>query len=448
MRVLLLSANFLPRAVGGGEIQALLLAKRLCACGHEPTILTHEPREGGAIAVEEGSFDGVRVVRLHARGAFTPYARPRKLVAWGQAWLRRERFDVVHVYLWPQLLSLVSAAHAIGCPVVLTALDFGYFCRRYTLLYRNEELCPPETGAATCEQCVFGGYSSRQRAVANLCRAALPPALEALLRDGVRRIFGGDYLPALGGRTMSALIERQRARLSEDLAAVIVPSRFMQEFFRLHGAPADRLHLLPYLIEPAAGGAPRYEPDEGRLRVAFIGRLDPLKGIHVLFEALRRIGPELRVSVDIWSPLTSGPSAYVERLRAAASADPRIQWAGALPREHLGEVYAKIDVLAAPSLWYENAPITIGEALVHGCPVVCTRAEGMTDLVEDGINGLMFPRGDAAALAACLERLAREPALLKRLRRGVRPPRTADSVTADIIALYQRVCARSRMPSR
>jgi glycosyltransferase involved in cell wall biosynthesis len=68
------------------------------------------------------------------------------------------------------------------------------------------------------------------------------------------------------------------------------------------------------------------------------------------------------------------------------------------------------------------APLVVAECHAARVPVVGARIGGIPELVRDGIDGLLFEPGDAAALAAALGRLACEPGLLERLQRGIVPP--------------------------
>ena len=80
------------------------------------------------------------------------------------------------------------------------------------------------------------------------------------------------------------------------------------------------------------------------------------------------------------------------------------------------EVYAEIDVLVVPSVWYENSLITIHEAFLTGTPVLASSIGGMAEFVRDGVDGLHFAVGDAQDLAAKMERVVSEDGLLERLQ--------------------------------
>jgi hypothetical protein len=96
-----------------------------------------------------------------------------------------------------------------------------------------------------------------------------------------------------------------------------------------------------------------------------------------------------------------------------------------------GPILADLDVLVVPSKWIENAPFIIREAFAAGVPVVASNLGGMAEMVRHGVDGLLFPAGNAEALAVALKRMIDEPDLLDRLKSGiVRPMSIEDDATA------------------
>jgi glycosyltransferase involved in cell wall biosynthesis len=86
--------------------------------------------------------------------------------------------------------------------------------------------------------------------------------------------------------------------------------------------------------------------------------------------------------------------------------------------------------------------LVIYSAQAYGCPVVVTDLEGMTEVVDHEVNGLLFPLGDAEGLAEALRRLARDADLLARLRRNARRPKTIAQYAAECVAVYEEVLGR------
>lgn len=133
--------------------------------------------------------------------------------------------------------------------------------------------------------------------------------------------------------------------------------------------------------------------------VLYAGRLSPEKGIAELVEATH--GMRLVVAGD-------GP---LRGLVPGAT--------GFLPHVELEQLYERAGVVALPSL-REGLPVTLLEAMAHGCPIVATPVGGIPELVEHGRTGLLVPPGDPEALRAAIELLLSDAGLSRRLGRAAR----------------------------
>jgi len=88
-----------------------------------------------------------------------------------------------------------------------------------------------------------------------------------------------------------------------------------------------------------------------------------------------------------------------------------------------------------PSIWYENAPLTIQEAFLAKIPVIATNLGGMREFVQDGVNGLLFRPRDAADLREKIRQIIDHPALVEQL--GKRAP-TVKTITEDAVTMAER----------
>jgi len=158
--------------------------------------------------------------------------------------------------------------------------------------------------------------------------------------------------------------------------------------------------------------------------------------------AFRRLPTDLPIELRIHGDLAKNPQ-FGATLRQLVGDHPGITLAGPFERAQLAEVMSGLDVLVAPSTWYENSPVVISEALAAGRPVIATDLGGMRDLVEHEVNGLLFGLADVEGLADALGRFATDPALRERLRRGIKPVRTIDEEVVDLIASYRAAAARA-----
>ena len=194
------------------------------------------------------------------------------------------------------------------------------------------------------------------------------------------------------------------------------------------GSVPERTRTVPYGVDTAAfsperafaGAGPRagFGAPEGAMRVVAMGRLVEKKGFATLVEAAARVsGIHVVIIGD------GDLRAQLER-RARELASP-VTFVGALERADAATALAAADVMAVPSVVdragnVDGLPNAMLEGLASGRAVVASRVGGIPDVVEDGVNGLLVPPGDAAALAEALRRLAAEPETRERLGREAR----------------------------
>jgi phosphatidylinositol alpha-mannosyltransferase len=137
-------------------------------------------------------------------------------------------------------------------------------------------------------------------------------------------------------------------------------------------------------------------PTSGRT-ILFVGRHEERKGLAVLLEAMRHLDP----ATTLW---VAGEGPQTAVLRAATRGDPRIQWLGAIGEGEKLRRLRSADVFCAPSIYGESFGVVLLEALAAGAPVVASDLDGYRNVVRPGIDGLLAPPGDAAALAGSLGR--------------------------------------------
>ena len=100
---------------------------------------------------------------------------------------------------------------------------------------------------------------------------------------------------------------------------------------------------------------------------------------------------------------------------------------------------SELDLLVVPSVWYENQPLVILEALAARTPLLVSDLGGMAELVEEEVSGWRFPVGDVQALSAQLARLIAAPEQLEALPRNAPALPTPSEQTAAILAVYEEL---------
>ncbi len=201
---------------------------------------------------------------------------------------------------------------------------------------------------------------------------------------------------------------------------------------------AGELELLPLGVDVDRFHPMDRDPPTGELRVGYVGRLIPHKGVAVLLQAIA-CDPRLRAEVYGAGPAADGLAELAGQLGVA----DRVVFHGHVDEVGMPDVYPLLDVLAVPSVpmagWVEQFGRVVVEAQASGVPVVASASGALPDVVGD--RGLLVPPGDPAALGDALVRLLDEPGLWPRLAEaGTRGAGrySWERVAADQQALYER----------
>jgi phosphatidyl-myo-inositol alpha-mannosyltransferase len=182
------------------------------------------------------------------------------------------------------------------------------------------------------------------------------------------------------------------------------------------------------------------ERESGELRILFIGQAVERKGLPVLlraFEALREHVPATLTLVG----------AAPEEIAPLLLDDRGVCALGKVSDDEKAEQLRRADVLCAPSLGGESFGMVLTEAFAAGTPVVASDIAGYRDVVRDGVDGLLTPRGGARELAEALRVLALDPAHRARMAAAAREraerfawPRVA----AEVLEVYEQALAVGR----
>jgi GT2 family glycosyltransferase/glycosyltransferase involved in cell wall biosynthesis len=435
MRILLVHQGYPPESVGGSEVYVGALARQL-AREHEVAVL-HRSQDVGRCdhEVRESSRDGVRLFALNnlhrAAPGFESY-RDAGAGAAAEGVLESFRPDLVHVHHLNGLSTgIVFAARRHGAPVVLTLHDFWPLCPLGQLLNLDLEVCPGPS-PRRCLGCVGAQVAPAPR-VARSAGRQFPLAAAAAAR--LARLGGG------GALRIGARLDEMR-ELLRAADALVSPSRFLQD--RMAALGVDGVEVVPNGHEPLPP-APRTVDPHGRLRIGFVGAAIPSKGVHVLAEAFTRLD-RARATLRIHGPFLPyhGDTTYEARVRTMLGADAADALRGAFPPQALGEVLSGLDLVVVPSLWEENAPLTVQEAFLARLPVVVSDHGGLAEAVREGVDGLRFAPGDAGALAGALRRLMDDPGLRARLGASPPPVPTMPDHVSALAEVYARARRRYR----
>ena len=305
--------------------------------------------------------------------------------------------DIVHIgHLNHLSTSLVLSARRLGIPIVFTLHDYWLMCPRGQFIQRYPE--DPSDVWSVCD-----GQDDRKCSVRCYARY-FSGSEDEYERDAVH---------------WTDWVSRRMAHVREVRDAVdmfIAPSRYLLSRFRDEFGIADqKLTYLDYGFH--------LDRMEGRSRTpgepftfGYIGTHIPAKGVNQLIESFGQLTGDARLR--IWG---RDRGMETQGLKAVAgtlpnSADSRIEWVGEYRNQDIvPDVLNRCDAIVVPSIWAENSPLVIHEALQARVPVITADYGGMAEYVHHERNGLLFAHRDSRSLAEQMQRLADDPQLARML---------------------------------
>jgi glycosyltransferase involved in cell wall biosynthesis len=188
------------------------------------------------------------------------------------------------------------------------------------------------------------------------------------------------------------------------------------------------------IIDPGSLSEDLHRP----VRLIYVGRFSPEKGIPVLLRAL----PKLHCDFELRLVGSGSQQGQLERLASELSVRDRVQFLGAMAwGDALFDVMRNSDILILPS-HTEGLGLVLLEAMSQGLPVVASDVGGIPEIVVHEVTGLLFPVGDADALAALLSRLIGDKGLRTRVRKTALEVARLNTIDRQLGKMFGRLFAR------
>jgi glycosyltransferase involved in cell wall biosynthesis len=226
----------------------------------------------------------------------------------------------------------------------------------------------------------------------------------------------------------------------------LCPSNFLLERYADWGIPREKLRFEDYGRVPQE----RFEaPIESRprTRLGFFGQISPVKGVDTLLEAMKLLAeraPDVHLYLHGANIDILRPEARVQIDEALEAIGNNVTFTGPYGPSDVPRLMAEVDWVVVPSRWWENSPLVIQEAFMHGRPVICSGIGGMAEKVAHGVNGLHFNVSDPGSLAETVRIAATTPGLWEQLRDGIQPIFGMDEHIANLTTIYDQLIASRR----
>jgi glycosyltransferase involved in cell wall biosynthesis len=248
----------------------------------------------------------------------------------------------------------------------------------------------------------------------------------------------------------------------------LAPSHFLLERYVDWGIPPEKIRDEEYGRLPV-WRTPESLDERPRNRFGFFGQFTPFKGVQVLLEAMKILAeaqansrpttlsnpfrrmPSVaattgsddspRGEAHLWlhgANLDLQPGVFQTEFQALIEATKQnVTLVGRYDHDQLPRLMANIDWVVVPSIWWENSPLVIQEAFMHGKPVICSDIGGMAEKVTHDVNGLHFRTRDPFSLAETIRQATTTPGLWERLRSGVPQVHKMEEHVAVLSDIYR-----------
>ncbi len=359
MKILQVNKFYYPR--GGADKYFLWLTGALEKAGHEVAVFSMEhpknwPSPWSRYFASRISFnEGGILDKLKAPGrvlySFSVRNKFNRLI-------RDFRPDVIHIHniyhhLSPSLLTIAGRHHI---PVVMHLHDYKLISPDYNLLEATAGR-KTDTRPKKYYQYLFS------RTVKNSYAATALAVLEMYLHHSILDIY------------------------RKNVSVFIAPSKFMKDIVVKSGWPEDRISVVynPYSPDLKAENPAGNNPTVADYLLYF-GRLNYEKGIATLIKAAARINQPVKLA-------GIGPEEPTLK-KIAEESKAQVEFLGFQAAAELRPLIVGAKAVVIPSIWPENMPLSLLEAMNLGKIVIAARSGGLPEMIKDGENGLLFNPGD------------------------------------------------------
>jgi len=427
MKILIVSHAFPPDGVGGTERYAQALAHGLAARGHAVRVFCGSLEWRDRFAVVPATQSGLRVTRVHRDDLYFDHwdknGNPKVANAFEDE-LDDFRPDVVHLQHWIRLTNdLVRRAASRAIPALVHLHDLFVTCPR---VFRLRPARAPGAAPDDVEFC----HEPFEPAS---CRSCVP-----------RWRFQSD-------REIDLSLDHYKAAVGAELAAatlrVVLSKGQLAELQRwgpCAGLPIERLDhpWLPGAVDAKATDA---QSPAGRLCLLYFSRIAPLKGLHVVLEAMGRLAaarPADAGGVALEAFGAFATKEYEARLRGLARG-LEVRFHGEYSRNEPCRTPA--DVAVIPTLAHETWSFWLDEAAHTGLPILAADAGAIGERATGRVR--LVPAGDAAAFATAIAELRDDPARRRALAAAPAPATVdLDDHLTRIVALLAEAVRRGPPP--
>jgi glycosyltransferase involved in cell wall biosynthesis len=362
VKIVLVTDYFYPTSKGGTEKYVYLLAKHLIQ-SHSVTILSSHPTLQNSV-FEDLTINYIPPNTDYSKNVIKGKKAPNNILHFKE-YLQKIKPDVLHLHTlttnFNHYHTLIS--YDLGIKTFFTSHIPGHQCLRGDFIYKGKKPCDGKIERGKCTSCFC--FSSN-----------ISP---------LRKITKYLYYNLLSSNPVDMKI-RQLQLLQKSNHKIIAVCNWQKEFLNKNGIHHENLDVCR---QEVSNKKIIKTNNHNKIRLGFLGRIDPFKGLDLLLKALVKINNDnISLSIAAIYPSIENQRYYENLLEI--SNEINCVWEFNLEETQIENFFKKIDYLVIPSKIYETGPFVAHEALAHNTPVLATNFGGQKELINDGVNGYLF----------------------------------------------------------
>lgn len=416
MKILQIAHSFPPESMTGSEIYAYNLSLSL-AKNHTVSIFYRvDNPEQEEYEVIKDNYNGLTVYKINNT---LKYYRSLKKIYNNKdienkflAVLKEAEPDIIHMH---HLLFLSTGIiHEIkkqGIPIVFTLHDYWLVCQNGKLLKNNLRLCKDPVNA-NCLFCSIRFFN---------------------LKNLSKKLF---YFLIQNMVSKARNIELEN--IYKDVDLFISPSIFLLNKFIELGMPSAKIiHSGHGINIDLFNDIKKTKSD--KIRFGFIGTLIPSKGAHILIKAFNKI-KEDKATLKIYGKSFTGNRifGYYYKIKRMARRNKDIIFMDVFDNKNISDIFKEIDVLIFPSIWHENSPLVLHEAILSKTPVIASDIGGVKELINC-YNGILFNVGDVKGLQEKMQYIIDKPENIERLKNDTPKVKSIKDNAKELEEIYSSI---------
>ncbi|WP_375558790.1 glycosyltransferase [Bernardetia sp. OM2101] len=441
MKIALGVGYYYPDSIGGTEKYIHDLAIYLTSQNIEVIIIS--PSSKGNYFYQNEDVKGLEymVYRFEVPEEFKRDEITDKIICRG--WQNFEQLlielkpDIFHLHTLSTTLNYrhLKVAKEKGIKTLFTAHIPGVICPKGDFIKYPNEVCNGKLQNSTCGYC-YAQQRHENKLIAEITGTLAKSSFVSTVLEKKVPQF------SVVGQKKKTLHE-----LEQNTIYIIAVCQWLYDAFLINGVSESKLKICrqgvskTYLKNINQQQIPKVATNENKkIQIGFIGRLEPIKGLHILLDAYEKVvveNPNLNLELHIVGVKQDYYLEYYNQLQSKIQSLPNINYQENMPTEKVSLFMARIDYLCIPSTWLETGPIVAYEAFANKTPIIGANIGGVAELVEDRQTGLLYQFNGVDALKNILLEVASNTQLHSSLQKNIVYPRTTKEVGEEMLTIYK-----------